>query len=38
MGDDEDRDDDDEADTHPHADEQLLIGWMVGAPGPNNEG
>jgi hypothetical protein len=20
--------------THPHADEQLLVGWMVGAPGP----
>jgi hypothetical protein len=19
--------------THPHADEQLLVGWMVGAPG-----
>jgi hypothetical protein len=23
--------------THPHADEKLLVGWMAGAPGLNDD-
>jgi hypothetical protein len=30
-------DDDDRQSTHPHADEQLLVGWIVGAPGPYDD-
>jgi hypothetical protein len=33
TGDNNDRDNDNEADTHPHTNEQLLVKWMVGAPG-----
>jgi hypothetical protein len=37
-GDDNDNDNDRQS-THPHTDEQPLVGWMAGAPGPNdNEG
>jgi len=36
-GDDNNTNDDDQQSTHPHADEQLLIVWMVGAPGPYDD-
>jgi hypothetical protein len=43
MMNDDNRDDDDmdnnddQQSTHPHADEQLLIRWIAGAPGPYND-
>jgi hypothetical protein len=29
--------DNDRWSTHPHTDEQLLVRWMAGAPGPNDD-
>jgi hypothetical protein len=37
MNDNDGDNDDERQSTHPHADEQLLVGWIVGAPGPYDD-